>query len=81
LYNRAANFTFSEQQLKEIQQIFQRANEALPDKTREIFRLSREQSKSNKEIAHILNIQLKTVEYHINKALKSFSTVLKDYFV
>ncbi len=81
LYNRAANFTFSEQQLKEIQQIFQRANEDLPDKTREIFRLSREQSKSNKEIAHILNIQLKTVEYHITKALKSFSTVLKDYFV
>ena len=62
LYNSAASFSFSEQQLNEIQQIFQQANDALPDKTREIFRLSREQSKSNKEIASILNIQLKTVE-------------------
>ena len=81
LYSRAASFSFSEQQLQEIQQIYQQANDALPDKTREIFRLSREQSKSNKEIASILNIQLKTVEYHISKALKSFSSVLREYFI
>ncbi len=81
LYNRAANFTFSEQQLQEIQQIFQQANDALPEKTREIFRLSREQNKPNKEIARILKIQLKTVEYHITKALKSFNAALRDYFI
>ena len=81
LYNRAANFSFSEHQLIEIQKIFLQANEALPEKTREIFRLSREQSKQNKEIAQLLNIKLKTVEYHISKALKSFSSALKDYFI
>jgi len=81
LYNSSDSFSFSEHKLKEIQQIYTRANDALPEKTREIFRLSREQLKSNKEIAGLLHIQLKTVEYHITKALKSFNTALRDYFL
>ena len=81
LYNKSDNFAFSEQQLEEISRIFLRKNNMLPEKTREIFRLSREQLKTNKEIAGLLNIQVKTVEYHITKALKSFMEVLKDYFL
>ncbi len=81
LYNSSADFIFSEQQLKEIQQIFNRTNNTLPEKTREIFRLSRQQLKTNKEIAQLLNIQIKTVEYHITKALKVFNAALRDYFV
>jgi RNA polymerase sigma-70 factor, ECF subfamily len=81
LYNSSSDFIFSEQQLKEIQQIFNRTNNTLPEKTREVFRLSRQQLKTNKEIAKMLNIQLKTVEYHITKALKVFNAALRDYFV
>lgn len=81
LYNNSANFSFSEQQINEIQQIFNSTNTRLPDKTKEIFRLSRESSNTNKEIAILMGIKIKTVEYHITKALKIFNTALKDYFM
>lgn len=81
LYASAANFGFSEHQMEEIQRVYKRINNSLPQKTREIFRLSREQSKSNKEIANLMNLTTKTVEYHITKALKNFSSALRDYFV
>jgi len=81
LYNSSTDFSFSEQQINEIRQIFNRTNNLLPEKTKEIFRLSRENSKTNKEIAGIMGIQIKTVEYHITKALKRFNTALKDYFM
>lgn len=44
--------------------------EALPEKRREIFRLSREQGYSNKEIADRLSISVKTVENQLTSALK-----------
>lgn len=42
----------------------------LPEKCQMIFRMSREQGMSNKEIAHELSISESTVENHINRALK-----------
>jgi RNA polymerase sigma-70 factor (ECF subfamily) len=42
----------------------------LPPKCRDVFRLSREQNKSNKEIAAFFGISEKTVENQITKALK-----------
>src|SRR5690554_290040 len=44
--------------------------ESLPDKCREVYRLSREEQLSHKEISEKLNISPKTVETHITKALK-----------
>lgn len=43
--------------------------EALPDKSKLIFKLSRFEELSYAEIAAQLNISVKTVEYHISKAL------------
>lgn len=43
----------------------------LPDKCREVFRLSRFAQLSNKEIAEKLGISVSTVENQINKALKT----------
>ncbi|GAJ18418.1 unnamed protein product, partial [marine sediment metagenome] len=54
---------------------------SLPAKAKEVFRLSREEAKSNQNIANILNINVKTVEYYITKALKIFHSALKDYFI
>ncbi|MBW3469571.1 RNA polymerase sigma-70 factor [Arthrospiribacter ruber] len=42
----------------------------LPCHCREVYKLSREEGLSNKEIAERLDISLKTVEYHMGKALR-----------
>jgi RNA polymerase sigma-70 factor (ECF subfamily) len=44
--------------------------ESLPNRTKEIFCLSKQSGLSNVEISETLNISLKTVEGHITKAFK-----------
>ena len=63
----------------DIKQIVRDAFKQLPKQTRHIFYLSRIKHKKNTEIAEELNISVKTVEFHISKALKVFSIHLKDY--
>ena len=43
---------------------------SLPDKCKEVFKLSYLYGMKNKEIADALNISLRTVEAHMYKALK-----------
>ena len=81
LYNTAVDFTLSDVQFNEIKNILNKTYNSLPAKTREVFRLSREEAKSNQVIANTLNINIKTVEYYITKALKVFHSALKDYFI
>lgn len=45
----------------------------LPEKTKTIFILNREQGLSYPEIARTLGVSVKTVEYHISKALASLA--------
>lgn len=52
---------------------------ALPEKRREIFRLSREEGLKYREIADKLNISIKTVEAHMGLAIKSLRDKLKKY--
>ena len=47
----------------------ERALNKLPEKTREIFLMSRYDGLKNQEIADIKNLSVKTVEFHITKAL------------
>lgn len=51
----------------------------LPKKTGEVFKLSRMEHYSVKEISRELNISEKAVEYHITQSLKSMRFHLKDY--
>jgi RNA polymerase sigma-70 factor (family 1) len=81
LYQSASDYSFTELHFKEIQNILDKTSSKLPSKTHEIFRLSRESSKTYKEIAEALNIEVKTVEYHISKALKVYYAALKDYMI
>jgi RNA polymerase sigma-70 factor (family 1) len=46
----------------------------LPEKCREVYKLSREECLSHKEIASQLNISTKTVENHLTKALRYLRT-------
>lgn len=65
---------------EEMQTLIARALDVLPPQTREVLMRSRFRQQSNREIADALGISVKTVEYHITKALKVFRTVLGDYF-
>ena len=63
----------------EMKEIIRSTFNELPEQTRLIFRKSRYENKTNREIAEELNINIKTVEYHISKALKLLRSRLKDY--
>ncbi|MEX0314994.1 MAG: RNA polymerase sigma-70 factor [Allomuricauda sp.] len=57
----------------------ERVYQTLPQKTVEIFKLSRNKGLSYKEIAEQKNISIKTVELHISKALSAFKEGLKNF--
>lgn len=54
------------------------AIERLPEKTRRIFLMSRHDNLSYKDISIRLNVSVKTVEFHISKALSLLRTDLGD---
>lgn len=64
---------------KEIKDIVQQTLRKLPEQTRKIFIMSRFGNKMNKEIAEEMNLSVKSVEYHIGKALQALRVSLKDY--
>ena len=51
----------------------------LPAKCREVFILSYQHDKKNKEIAEQLGISIRTVEVHLYKAVKALRTRLKHH--
>lgn len=53
----------------------------LPEKSRVIFQLSRFENRSIKEIAELLSVSEKVVEYHITKSLRAMRLELKDFIV
>lgn len=63
----------------ELSQAIEKAIGMLPDKTRHIFRLSRFDNLSIREIAASMNISEKAVEYHITQSLKALRLSLKEY--
>lgn len=63
----------------EAQEIVNQTIARMSERMREVFLLSRFENKSNREIADQLDISLKTVEFHITKALKELRVALKDY--
>ena len=76
-----------EQRIQDPQEIFSSeagrlVDEALAmmsDKTRRIFIMSRYENKTYPEIAAHFSLSVKSVEFHISKALKILKVKLKDY--
>ncbi|UOQ69625.1 RNA polymerase sigma factor [Hymenobacter volaticus] len=60
---------------------FLRGVEQLPEKSREVFRLSRLEHQSVEEIATRLDVTPKAVEYHLTKSLKLLRTYLREFLV
>lgn len=52
--------------------------ESLPSKTRHIYKLSRKDGLTYNEIAEVLDVSPKTVEYHITKALEALRQEFKN---
>lgn len=65
----------------EIIRIVEKALKKLPAQSRQIFILSRQKYMPNKHIAEQLGISVKSVEFHISKALKLLRCELKDYLI
>lgn len=64
----------------EVQEIVNHTLSRLPSKTKQIFLMNRYENISYLEIAKRLDLNQKTIEYHISKALKELRIALKDYF-
>lgn len=56
--------------MEELREKIHKIIESLPDKSQQIFKMSRFEEKKNKEIAREMDISLKAVEKHITKVLK-----------
>ena len=65
--------------VNELADNIQKAINELPENYRETFTLSRFGEQTNAEIAQVLDISIKTVEYRITQSLKILRVKLKDY--
>lgn len=68
-------FIYSE----EVRQIIDTTLNKLPQKTRQIFEMNRNQGLSYKDIACRLGVTQKAIEFHISKTLRKLRTSLKEF--
>lgn len=64
---------------KEVQGLIKKAFEAMPEKVKETFLLSRDKNYKNREIAELQGIGISTVEFRLASAVRIFKKYLKDY--
>jgi RNA polymerase sigma-70 factor (ECF subfamily) len=67
--------------VQELSVAIEKAISQLPQKTQTIFRLSRFEKQSNKDISRIMDLSEKAVEYHITQSLKSLRFFLRDFIL
>lgn len=67
-------------EFEELKQVLSNAIDNLPSQCKTIYQLSRNDSLSNKEIAHKLGISSKTVENQITIAIKKIKVFLNPYY-
>ena len=63
----------------EVQSILENTLQKMPEKSRRIFEMSRNEGKTNQEIATEIGLSLKSIEFHISTVLKQLREELKDY--
>jgi len=79
VYSETDNSTEDAIMLRELTYAIETEVSQLPDKCRSVYELSRNEHKTNKEIALQLGISEKTVENHLTKALKRLRLGLSHY--
>jgi RNA polymerase sigma-70 factor, ECF subfamily len=65
----------------EVEKIYLKCIEEMPEKTKSTFLLSRTNKFSNEEIAKIQSVSIKTVESRITVSIKLLKEALKDYLI
>ena len=73
------DYSFSDYEIRELSVRIEKELNKLPEQTHNIFELSRTAGKSYSDIAELLDISVKSVEFHISKALRALRIGLKDY--
>ncbi|MBE9463320.1 RNA polymerase sigma-70 factor [Dyadobacter subterraneus] len=73
------NYTENEVLVSSLKERITSLIDTLPSQCRKVFKMSREQGLSNKEIASDLLISERAVEYHISKAVTSLKSHLTEY--
>lgn len=63
----------------ELNGAMQAAIDHLPERSRKVFRLSRLEGRSNAEIAQLLQLSEKAIEYHITRSMRTLRVRLKDF--
>lgn len=66
-------------QYKELHTACTRSLNAIAEPAKTIFRMSREDKFTHREIAHALDMSLKMVEYHMGKTLRLLRNSLREY--
>ncbi|TCD07037.1 sigma-70 family RNA polymerase sigma factor [Pedobacter frigidisoli] len=67
--------------LHDLSSIIEKGINSLPEKTQEVFRLSRYQHQSTKDISTELNLSEKAVEYHITRSIKRIKEYIKNFYI
>ena len=67
--------------VQDLQTALEQALEGLPERTRQVFKMSRYEYLSHREIAQQLQLTEKAVEYHITQALRHLRTHLRDFLL
>ncbi|MBO0937017.1 RNA polymerase sigma-70 factor [Fibrella sp. HMF5335] len=67
--------------LQDLTRSIEQGLQTLPDKTQQVFRLSRFEHLTIPEIAARLNVSEKVVEYHLGNALRAMRNYLRTYGV
>jgi RNA polymerase sigma-70 factor, ECF subfamily len=68
-------------ELKDLDRIVNDAIKSLPARCQQIFRLSRDQDLSYKEIAQMLDLSVNTVENQMSIALKKLRGILRPFYL
>lgn len=66
-------------QTKELEEVIEKCIAGLPTQSKKIYGMSRDESMKYREIAEALNISEKTVEGHMNRALRSLKEAVDTY--
>ena len=73
--------TENELNFNELNEVMKAGVDRLPAKSKTVFQLNRLQGKSISEIAEMLNLSEKAIEYHLTQSLKHLRLHLKDFLV
>jgi RNA polymerase sigma-70 factor (ECF subfamily) len=71
--------TESELDFNELKEAIETGMERLPAKSKKVFQLNRFQGRSVSEIASMLNLSEKAIEYHLTRSLKHLRLHLRDF--